>query len=127
MSAAQHVQLFTMGVTMWTAFFAAGLFSDYFMDWPWPARLILIVVAPTLVLIAIARRRAARLTREAARSRAVWTAVYFTAPFLLLDVLYLGLHRGLGATFLKTHWHLTAFYVTPWLAIPWMRSSARTA
>lgn len=125
MSAAQHVQLFTMAVTMWTAFFAAGLSSNYFMDWPWTARLGLIVVVPTFVLIGIARRRARSLNAIAAKRRALWTAFYFTAPFLALDALYLGLHEGLGATFLASHWHLTAFYLTPWLAVPLMAQAPK--
>lgn len=58
------------------------------------------------------------MTLRAARSHVIWTAFHFTAPFLLLDIFYLGLHRNLGAAFLQSYWYLTAFYVTLGLTLP---------
>ena len=55
----------------------------------------------------------------------MWTAFYFTAPFLVLDIAYLGLHRAMGAAFFQSHWYLTAFYLTPWLTLPLLASRDR--
>jgi hypothetical protein len=103
---------------MWTLFFIAGLHSNYFMTWTPLAQLVLIVVLPTVVLLLVTKFRVARLAREQIAPRVLWTAFYFTAPFLALDIIYLGMHQGFGASFLLSHWYLTAFYITPWLTLP---------
>lgn len=120
-----HVQLLTMGISMWTLFLIAGLSSDYFLDLSWPAQLLLIVILPTIILVAITFRRIAAMKADAAISRIFWTAFYFTVPFFVLDVAYLGLHQGRGASFLVSHWYLTAFYITPWITLPLLSCRTR--
>lgn len=116
----QHVSLFTMATTMWTAFLLGGLSSDYYLAWPMWAQLTVIVVVPTLALVAIVHARTRRMTRESART-AVWrTAFYFTMPYMVYDYIYLGLHQERGWSFLASHWYLTAFYAAPWLTLPWL-------
>tara|TARA_R110000787_G_scaffold26451_5_gene73927 strand:- start:591 stop:956 length:366 start_codon:yes stop_codon:yes gene_type:complete len=114
-----------MGVSMWTLFFIAGLPSHYFLRWDWGAQLIVIVLMPTWILWSITRRRIVKLEREAAHSRILWTAFYFTLPFLLLDIAYLGLYQNRGVNFLVTHWYLTAFYITPWIFLPTLMPAKR--
>ncbi len=120
-TANSHIELLTMGVSMWTFFFIAGLPSDYYQRWGWPLQLAFIVAIPTYVLWLITKRKTARLSPGEATVRIAWTAFYFTAPFLILDVLYLGIHLGKGAEFLVSHWYLTAFYLTPWMTLPFLR------
>lgn len=116
----RHIALFTMGTTMWTAFFLAGLPSDYFQTWPLTASLWLIVILPTLVLMGITFARIRGMSRSRALAACALTAFYFTAPFFAYDWLLLGVHERRGFTFLSTHWYLTAFYFTPWMALPWL-------
>jgi hypothetical protein len=121
----RHVSLFTMGTTMWTAFLLAGLPSNYYLEWPRWAQLVLVVILPMLVLIAIVRLRTRKMTRRPALGVACLTAFYFTGPFFAYDWLYLGLHQDRGLSFLASHWYLTAFYILPWLVLPWLALACR--
>lgn len=123
---ARHLSLFTMATTMWTMFLLCGLSSDYYADWPFWAQSILIVLLPTIILIVIVHFRTRRMTRREALVVACWTAFYFTAPYLVYDWLYLGLHQGRGASFLVSHWYLTIFYIVPWMTLPWVALGRRT-
>lgn len=109
----RHLSLFTMATTMWTMFLLGGLSSDYYADWPFWAQSTLIVLLPTIILIVIVHFRTRRMTRREALVAACWTAFYFTAPYLVYDWVYLGLHQGRGASFLVSHWYLTMFYLVP--------------
>ena len=123
-SLSRHVSLFTMGTTMWTAFLLAGLPSSYFLDWSVAAQFWLIVAIPTVVLLLITRARVRGMAPRRTLAVACLTAFYFTAPFLAYDWVYLGVHKGLGWSFLGTHWFLTAFYLTPWLTLPLLALAA---
>lgn len=103
---------------MWTAFLLGGLSSNYFLDWSAAAQLWLIVVLPTIALYLITRVRVCAMSSARALGVACLTAFYFTAPFLAYDWLYLGVHKGLGWSFLVSHWFLTSFYLTPWVTLP---------
>lgn len=126
-SVTRHISLFTMATTMWTMFLLGGLSSDYYADWPFWAQSALIVLLPTIILIVIVHFRTRRMTRREALVAACWTAFYFTAPYLVYDWVYLGLHQGRGASFLVSHWYLTMFYLVPWLTLPWVAFGRRHA
>ena len=126
-SFSRHVSLFTMATTMWTAFFLAGLPSKYFLDWSFSAQLWLIVILPTILLFLICRARVRGMSSGNALGVACLTAFCFTAPFFAYDWFYLGLHKGLGWSFLRSHWFLAAFYLTPWVALPLQAVSALRA
>lgn len=117
-SPGRQASLFTTATTMWTAFLPAGLPSNYFLHWSGEAQLWLIVILPTIALFLITWRRARGLSATDALIVACVTAFYFTVPFFVYDWLYLGLHKNLDWSFLRTHWDLTSFYATPWLALP---------
>lgn len=113
-----HIPLLAMGVSMWTLFFICGLPTNYFQDLNFLNQLIFIVIVPTIILFFITKYKISKLSRSEAKIYIIWTAFYFTVPFLVLDIFYLGLHKKLGTSFLLSHWYLTAFYVTPWLIVP---------
>jgi hypothetical protein len=113
-----HIELLTMGTSMWTLFFIAGLPSNYFQSLTFLYQFFFVVFIPTIILAFIIINKIRILSRYQAISRTVWTAFYFTVPFLILDIIYLGIHKNLGVTFFISHWYLTAFYITPWLIVP---------
>ena len=106
---AGHTRLFTTATTLWTVFVLGRLSSDYYLDWPHWAQLMLITVLLTAILITIVHLRTRRMTRRDGLAVANWTAFYFTAPYLAYDWLYLGLHLERGSGFLVSHWYLTGF------------------
>lgn len=118
LSASRHLSLFTMATTMWTAYFLAGLPSNYFLTWSVTAQLVLLVILPTIVLVLIMRARVHGMSSMQAFRVACATAFYFTGPFFAYDWACLGVRAGLGWSFVESHWYLTAFYFTPWLKLP---------
>ncbi len=128
MNSRKHVSLLLQGISVWAAFWLAGL-PSYYQQYSLVALAVgsvLLSVAISLAAIFILRRG-----KDSTRlKRAFWISVYYTVPFAALDTLYCGVYLGHGASFLIKYWYLSVFYVTPWLTfIPTallLRESATT-
>ncbi len=113
MNLRRHLNLFVQGLSVWAAFWFAGL-PGYYQQYS----LALIAVASILlsVVISLAAIFVLRRARAEVRfSRAFWISFYYTVPFALLDALYCGVYLSHGASYLLKYWYLSVFYVTPWL------------
>ncbi|MDX2143291.1 MAG: hypothetical protein SFV19_08045 [Rhodospirillaceae bacterium] len=115
---ARHVYYFTMATTMWTVFFLIGLPSNYYQGWPFAAQFGFVLTLPTLVLGVLGAMRFRPLPRARALGLAAVMALHFTVPLFVYDWIYLGQHRGLGWSFLASHWYLSWFYLIPWIELP---------
>jgi len=126
--ATNHFRLFVQGLAIWFAFWLGGLPGYYqqYSQLSMAIGCILLSVAISLAAVFVLLRGRA----ETRLQRAFWISVYFTVPFAILDALYCGVYLGHGASFLRTYWYLTIFYLTPWLTfIPTtllLRGSSRT-
>lgn len=113
MSAKQHFNFFIQGVIAWAAFWVAGL-PHYYQQYS-PTALgigcVLLSVALSLVAIVVLQRG----KPENRMNRAIWISVYFSVPFVVLDVLYCGVYLGRGVAFLWEYWYLSVFYISVWL------------
>ena len=118
MKAAHHLHIFYLATTFWTLFFLGGLSSNYYQDWHWALSLILILIIPTYLYYFFCTKLVNNLLAYMPKFKAaVWLALYFTAPFFIYDLIYLGYHQKLGLSFIRTHWYLSLFYLVPWLMI----------
>ena len=116
MRAGHHLHLYCLGTTCWTLFFLGGLGSNYYQDWPWPLVVVVLLVLPSAAFVALVRQLGHGLLSALPPRRAAgWVALYLTLPLLAYDCVYLGWHEQRGASFLVSHWYLTAFYAIPWI------------
>jgi hypothetical protein len=109
----KHILLLLQAVTVWTAFWLAGL-PSYYQQYSTVALAVgcvLLSVAISLAAIFVLRN----LRDETRMSRALWLSFYYTIPFAILDAIYCGWYLGHGSGFLVRYWYLSVFYVTPWL------------
>jgi hypothetical protein len=109
----KHLGLFLQGVSVWGAFWLAGL-PAYYQQYS------TVALAIACILLSVAISLAAILILRSGRedkrmSRAFWLSFYYTVPFAALDALYCGWYLGHGAGFFAMYWYLTIFYITPWL------------
>jgi len=112
MKTASHFRLLAQGVTVWTAFWAAGL-PNYYQQYSQPT----LAVFCTLLSVGISLIAVYVLSRarpEIRLQRAFWISAYFTVPLFVLDTLYCGFYLGHGVFFPLRYWYLTVFYFTPW-------------
>jgi hypothetical protein len=112
-AARKHFTLLLQAVSVWAAFWVAGL-PAYYQQYS----LLAMAVASILLSVAISLAALFVLRRGRAESRlrrACWLSVYYTIPFAALDAWYCGAYLGHGPGFLYTYWYLSVFYVTPWL------------
>jgi hypothetical protein len=116
MSPRAHVSLLLQAISVWFAFWLAGL-PHYYQQYS----TVLLGVASILLSVAISLAAIWLLLRtrpERRRARAFWLAFYYTLPFALLDTLYCGWYLGHGSDYLHRYWYLSVFYLTPWLTFP---------
>jgi hypothetical protein len=118
MDTGQHIYLFLMATTMWTMFFLAGIPSNYYQSWPILWQMVGVVIVPAIALGWVTYLRVRTMDARRAAATSIWMALYFTAPFLIYDWIYIGMHLGFGWSFLSTHWYLSVFYIIPWLLLP---------
>lgn len=114
----RHLYYFTVATGLWMVYFLLGLPSDYFQRWTPALQFWVVVALPTAALATIGWLRFRRLPRRDALALATLMAFHFTVPLAAYDWLYLGMYRGLGASFVYTHWNLSVFYVIPWMLLP---------
>lgn len=111
-----HLRLLAIGVGVWAAFWVLGL-PDYYQQYSFT-----FVAIATAALVPpsvwIGWRVIGSTKPQYRAARGFWLAVYFSAPFVLLDALYCGLYLGHGLRFFSKYWYLTAFYFVPWLYVP---------
>lgn len=115
MKAREHLYLFYLATTCWTLFFLGSLWSDYYQTWPAWVTLLAIVALPALALGAPSVSLIRWMTPAYPYRGACWIAVYFTVLLFVYDLLYLGLYKQLGFSFIVSHWYLSVFYIIPWL------------
>ena len=121
----RHLKMVGQAIGLWLLFFAMG-WPDYFQQYPaglMGALSVLLSVFISLAAIYLLMQP----SRIPASTRAIWLAVHFTWPFVLLDTLYCGWHLGHGASYLWKYWYLSVFYLTPALTFPptaWLLSRA---
>jgi hypothetical protein len=113
MKIAGHLTLLAQGVTVWAAFWVAGL-PDYYQQYS-PTALAVLCILLSVAVSLLAVRLLSRARPETRLQRAFWISTYFTVPLFVLDALYCGYFLGHGVGFLWHYWYLTVFYFTPWL------------
>jgi len=109
----KHLSLLVQGISVWAAFWIAGL-PSYYQQYS----LVALAVGSVLLSVAISLAAIFMLQRGKAStrlSRAFWMSFYYSVPLAVLDALYCGVYLGHGASFLTKYWYLSVFYVTPWL------------
>ncbi|WP_334188153.1 hypothetical protein [Noviherbaspirillum sp.] len=109
----KHLGLLLQGVSVWGAFWLAGLPAYYQQYSNVALAIACILLSVAISLAAIVMLRSCREDKR--MSRAFWLSFYYTVPFAALDALYCGWYLGHGARFLTMYWYLTIFYITPWL------------
>lgn len=112
----QHARLLVQAVVVWALFWLGG-WPDYYQQYSTLALAVGCTLLSALFGV-VAVAVLARVRRERRMQRALWAAFYFTLPFALLDWLYCGVYLDLGASFLRSHWYLSVFYVSIWLQFP---------
>jgi len=115
MKAREHLYLFYLATTCWTFFFLGGLWSDYYRTWPAWRTFLLIDALPAAALGVLSVSLIRWMTPGRPYRGALWIAFYFTVPLLVYDLIYLGLYKQLGFSFIVPYWYLSIFYVIPWL------------
>lgn len=110
MKPAKHLKLLLQAVTVWAAFWVAGL-PDYFHQYS----ALVLGAGSTLLSVAISLGALYILIRartETRLSRSIWISFYYTVPFIILDSVYCGVYLGHGTAYLYKYWYLTVFYFT---------------
>jgi hypothetical protein len=128
MNPTHHLKLLGQALLVWLGFWICGL-PDYYQQYSTIALAVACTVL-SAVFGLFAVWLLASVRPQYRMRRALWLAFYYSLPFLLLDWLYCGMYLGLGASFLRSHWYLTVFYVTVWLQFPvtaWLLGHAQRA
>ena len=103
--------------TIWFIFLLAGLPSDYFQTWSFSAQLWLSAFAFVL-LLPLTYIVLRQIWKENYLKNSLWFAFYASVPLILYDYIYVGLIKGLGHSYIFSHWYLTIFYFIVWIEIP---------
>jgi hypothetical protein len=94
----------------------AGLPSDYYQTWSLGAQIWLCVFAffPFLPLAYFVLRL---VWKEDYLRGSLLVAFYAWVPLAFYDCVYVGLIKGLGGSYILSHWYLTIFYFIVWIEI----------
>jgi len=113
----KHIVTYIITFAVWFIFLLGGLPSDYYRLWSFSAQLWLSVFAFFLILplTYIVLRN---IWKENYFKSSLWIAFYASVPLVLYDYIYCGLIKGLGYSYIFSHWYLTIFYFIVWIEIP---------
>jgi hypothetical protein len=109
--------MFYLGTSLWAWFFLGGLWSDYYQNWPFWKQFLVILILPSLFLLAIGKRLLLSLTKTLFVPVAFWASLYLTLPLLIYDFIFLHLFIGLSFEYLIDYWYLTFFTPMPFLIL----------
>lgn len=113
-----HIYFFCLATTLWTIFFLEGLWSNYYLEWPWYWQLIFVDLTPIAILIYRVPYLISEVSEAKALNAALWLAFYFSIPLLIYEFIYFHLFKDLPLSYLVDYWYLTAFSVAPWIIFP---------
>ena len=113
-----HFYVLTVVTALWAWFLIFGLSSNYYQDWSLSSQLVFIVVMPAMVMVYLAPGMIKVFGKSRYKSSSLFSAFYFSVPFLVYDYAYLGMHEGHGLGYLVDYWYLSLFSLLPWFVFP---------
>jgi hypothetical protein len=113
----KHLITYIITFTIWFIFLLIGLPSDYYQTWSFSGQVWLSIFAFFLILL-LAYIVLRKIWKENYLKSSLWIAFYASVPLILYDYIYVGLIKGLGHTYIFSHWYLTIFYFIVWIEIP---------
>lgn len=113
----KHLITYIITFAIWFIFLLTGLPSDYYQTWSFSAQLWLCAFASVL-LLPLTYIVLRQIWKENYLKNSLWFAFYASVPLILYDYIYVGLIKGLGHSYIFSHWYLTIFYFIVWIEIP---------
>jgi|Deesub1362B_J571_1020462.scaffolds.fasta_scaffold02187_9 hypothetical protein len=117
MSLKKHIITYIITFVVWFIFLLGGLPSDYYQGWSFSAQVWLCVFAFFLIL-PLTCIILLKIWKKNYLKSSLWIAFYASVPVALYDYIYVGLMKGLGHSYIFSHWYLTIFYFIVWIEIP---------
>jgi protein-S-isoprenylcysteine O-methyltransferase Ste14 len=112
-----HIKAFIFALSLWLAFFLAGLPSSYYRELSSMFMAVFCAVA-TLILIPIIALFINFMDNQSKLKDSIILAFYLTFPLFILDYIYCGLYLKEGIGFVLSYWYLSIFYIIPWAICP---------
>ena len=118
MNNAKYLKIFLVAVAVYLLFLIRGLPNNHFLEWTLDFKIAdcIEIIIFTLPLVYFTLRWFSNKADYFKDS--IWFAFCVSVPFLILDIVYVGIIRGHGIEYLKSHWFLTIFYFIVWIEVP---------
>jgi len=113
----KHLITYIFTFSIWFIFLLAGLQSDYYQTWSFNAQLWLSAFA-FFLLLPLTYIVLRQIWKENYLKNSLWLAFYASVPLILYDYIYVVLIKGLGHSYIFSHWYLTIYYFIVWIEIP---------
>ncbi|MBU3914009.1 hypothetical protein KKA14_00570 [bacterium] len=114
----KHIYLFLSASLIYVFFIVRGLHNNHYLDWHADFRIsdcfsIMIFMLPMACFLLKVISEKQNYLKDS-----FWLAFYTSIPFIIFDLLYVGLVRGHGLIIFGKFWNLTIFYFIVWIEVP---------
>ncbi len=114
----KYVHIFLSATAVYILFIIRGLHNNHYLDWSQDFHIgdsleIMIFTLPIVYFILKWFSVKQHYFKDA-----LWLAFCTSVPFLVYDILYLGILKGYGFDYFGRFWFLTIFYFIVWIEIP---------
>lgn len=113
----KHPITYFITFIIWFIFLLFGLPSDYYQSWSFNAQLWLCIFVFFLV-IPLTYIVLQKIWSNEYFKSSLWVAFYASIPLVVYDYIYVGIIKGLGHSYIFSHWYLSIFYLIVWVEIP---------
>lgn len=115
---AKYIKFFLTTAAVYALFLVRGLGNNYYLDWSLDYQVAdcLEIMIFTLPLTYLPLKWLS--TKEDYFKDSVWFALCLSIPYMIYDMIYLGIIGGYGLGYMRTFWFLTIFYFIVLIEVP---------
>lgn len=118
MKTAKYIKFFLIAVVAYLLFLIRGLHNNHYLDWSLDFQIsdCIEIMIFTLPIVYFPLRWFSQKTDYFKDS--IWFALCLSIPFIIFDIIYVGVIKGHGLEYFKTFWFLTIFYFIVLIEVP---------
>lgn len=118
LNTAKYFKFFLTAAVVYLLFLVRGFHNNHYLDWSLDFQIAdcLEIMIFTLPLAYLPLKWFS--TKHDYFKDSIWFALCFSIPYVIYDLVYVGIIRGHGLGFLSTFWFLTIFYFLVLIEIP---------
>ena len=118
MKITKYLKFFLTAIAIYLIFLIRGLPNNHYLEWTQKFHIAdcIEIIIFTLPIVYFTLRWFSKKTDYFKDS--IWFAFFLSIPFLILDIVNVGIIRGHGIGYFSTFWFLTIFYFIVWIEVP---------